>query len=1247
VVSIRFPLLVAAGLSCLAALAISTGASADTTLPGGTLTNDTTWDLAGSPYTLDGDVIVPPGVTLTIDAGVEVGWNLTYVLQVEGGLIINGTAASPVYLYATGSSFYPHWVGILFLGHTIDSVIRNATLETATVAIDVQTPAASLVVDDVEVTAWTTYGDWGLRVEGATSNVAVHRLDIHGILEGTYFGNSTGLEIMAVQTSNLGRTPPLGLSAYNLRATVVDGLDLSGAGVYIGSSSDLTVRNASASTGAGLTTFEVGNSTTISLHGASLQGTGGFRLLAQNVTDLVVEGLVSSTAGSPSGDAHLRMTRGGGALLHNLTASGGDRAVWADNSTGLHVGNLTASNLNVGLLISSCPAFVVDGATLSVAAVGLTILPPSEGGRVSNTSINTSSFGFDMVVGNGWAGDLDVSAGNTVNGRPVLGLYRQPGSTVADASAFGWVYAFGSANSAVEGVRLPAVGGSRPAAVWTASPGGVLRDWDIQSQEAGMFINDSASTSLDGVRVAAPMWALGGSISPGLSVANSHFNASVGPAFTVSASQGVLISNSTMRGGAGGARILLSSATLRGVQAWGGSSSGALVQLADARIEDSMFCGGQAGLRVVYVAVAVIGNLSFCPGSPGLLIEASTAVVEGSTFDGLPAGLRLLQGGTGAFRDNRFVNCTGPGLSVDSASGNGMVAFENRFACGGLSANDSSPFASSWYNATTRRGNWWDDYGGTDADRDGVGDTPYDIPGGPKQDIYPLVDLSDDMPPVAVAFAPYSIDEDTPAPLDGSNSTDDSGNLTGWWLVDLPSGTVNVSGLVAAYTFDTPGTYNLTLVVSDGSNRSTATTWITVRDTTRPTISPTPDNFTGNEDTAIPFTVQVTDNDPAFPDGATFEWTLHGATPVMWTSFGPSTQVTLDDPGNYTLTAAVTDAAGNRASRDFTVTARDVTPPVCSGSVDPVPPPGTGGRFTLIMQYEPDNDPWFPLPGALRWTITTPAGDTRTGQGTPYDFITEGAGAYTVSYSCTDPSGNRATGTFSVTVPDTQAPSWDAPGPLVVAEGQRLAISAEDATDDTGISGWAWFDGEYAIASGPEINPVWEGLGDHHVRVQIADAAGNSANFSVLVRVVDRTAPWLRDSNFTQLRTVRAGDILSIDAEGIFLDNDPNFAVAGSIQWEADGPVAGWSLGSYNRSVDVVYASQGNWTLHVTVTDPSGNNATFELPVLVQREGPTGPPDGGGTPAGALVLPLLAAVLAAGGVAAALFVLRKRRSAGP
>jgi len=57
---------------------------------------------------------------------------------------------------------------------------------------------------------------------------------------------------------------------------------------------------------------------------------------------------------------------------------------------------------------------------------------------------------------------------------------------------------------------------------------------------------------------------------------------------------------------------------------------------------------------------------------------------------------------------------------------------------------------NNYWNSTYGEGNYWDDYTGMDENLDGIGDAPYDIPGGDNQDLYPIVELEEDLNPPTI-----------------------------------------------------------------------------------------------------------------------------------------------------------------------------------------------------------------------------------------------------------------------------------------------------------------------------------------------------------------------------------------------------------------------------------------------------------------------------------------------------------------
>jgi len=100
---------------------------AQTNVPAGTITTDTTWDLAGSPFILSGSVQVAANVTLTIAAGVMVKFSsLAPRLDVLGQLVADGTA-QPITFTSFTDDANTAWGPIAFNAGA-SGLIKNAVL---------------------------------------------------------------------------------------------------------------------------------------------------------------------------------------------------------------------------------------------------------------------------------------------------------------------------------------------------------------------------------------------------------------------------------------------------------------------------------------------------------------------------------------------------------------------------------------------------------------------------------------------------------------------------------------------------------------------------------------------------------------------------------------------------------------------------------------------------------------------------------------------------------------------------------------------------------------------------------------------------------------------------------------------------------------------------------------------------------------------------------------------------------------
>jgi len=506
--------------------------------------------------------------------------------------------------------------------------------------------------------------------------------------------------------------------------------------------------------------------------------------------------------------------------------------------------------------------------------------------------------------------------------------------------------------------------------------------------------------------------------------------------------------------------------------------------------------------------------------------------------------------------------------SLSSDPGNDIVSYEWDFVYNGTFVSDATGITATY--AYTDNGSYTLALQVTDDDgASGITTTVITI-----NNVAPVVDAGPDQ----------TVDEGATVNFSGSFTDPGTGD-THDILWDFGDGGTITGTLTPSHVYAEPGTFTVTLVVTDDDGGvGSDTTLVTVNN-----LAPTADAggpYTGDEGASI----TLDGSGSSDPGGGTlsYAWDLDNDGQYD-DAFTATTSYTWAEPGTYTVGLVVTDSEGLTDTDTAQVTVNNLAPTADaggpytgnegasialdgSGSADP-------GGGTLSYAWDLDNDGQY---------------DDAFTASTSYTWAEPGT--YTVGLVVTDSEGLTDTDTAQVTV-NNLAPTADAGGPYTGDEGASITLDGGSSSDPGGGTlSYAWDldnDGQYDDAFTASTSYTWAEPGVYTVSLVVTDSEGLTDTDTAQV-TVNNLAPTAEAGG---PYTGEAGTPITLDASGSF---DPGGGTL-SYAWDLDND------GQYDDAVGITvtqtWSNAGQYTVGLRVTDDDGGEDTDTAEVTVTPAG--------------------------------------------
>jgi PKD repeat protein len=387
-------------------------------------------------------------------------------------------------------------------------------------------------------------------------------------------------------------------------------------------------------------------------------------------------------------------------------------------------------------------------------------------------------------------------------------------------------------------------------------------------------------------------------------------------------------------------------------------------------------------------------------------------------------------------------------------------------------------------------------------------------------------------PQASFTVTPTSGNAPLTVTLDGSGSTSPSGTITGY---QWQSGEGQVENdQITSITYNQPGTYTISLTVTDSAGLTDTTTQtIVVNEIQVPTASFTATPTSGD----APLTVTLDGSESTSSSG-------NEITDYQWQSSegqvknGQNTSITYTQAGTYTISLIVTDSAGlSSTSTSQTIVVNEAPVPKVSFTATP-----TSGIMPLTVNLDASNSTGNGI--TYQWTRNDGIAINENSSTVSTTF--ENGGTYTVTLTITDQSGKQDQDDRTLTIVPKLEPRF-----TVATNSALLDTYTLDASNSTVSSNttYTWNIDEQPQGNESVLTKKLE-EGTHQLELILSDNFGQSESLAHYIYV-----PRTQLNPIPRFTMTQQGDgMLSLDASRSF---DPDGGSIASYQWRVGG--ADWS----------------------------------------------------------------------------------------